>query len=141
MPGVPEGSSREQHEALMSASEGKPWVSLQYHKAWENDMVMNMIRGLIVNIVIVFLFCWIVSKMNMPSFGTIFWSALAMGMIVFFNSAYTGFIWYEFFDIWAFFLDAIVTWGLTGLWLAWCLRRGTPASVAIRSERTAEMVR
>ncbi len=123
MPSVPANASMEDHEKAMKASEGKPWASLQYHTAWQNNMVMNMVRGLVINIILVFLFCWLIKRMNAPGFNTILLSALFVGMIVFLNAHYTNFIWYETFDIWAHLGDAVVSWGLTGLWLGWWLRR------------------
>jgi hypothetical protein len=138
MPGVPEGTSMDDHEKMMKDMEGKPWATVQYHKSYENDMIMNMIRGLLVDIVLVYLFCWLVGRMGMPTAGTIITSAIFTGLIVFFNAPYTGHIWYKTFDIWAHFMDAIVSWGLTGLWLSWWLRRGinenTRFSAAQRKE-------
>jgi mannose/fructose/N-acetylgalactosamine-specific phosphotransferase system component IID len=128
MPNMPEGATMDDHEKLMKESNGKPWASLQYHSKNEsttNDMIMNMVRGFLVNIVILLLFCWLVRKMNATAFSTVVLSALVVGLIVFFNGPYTGHIWYKTFDIWASFIDAIVSWGLTGLWLGWWLRRGT----------------
>lgn len=127
MPGVPEGMNREEHEKAMKDTDGKPWASLQYHSKAENsmnDMIMKMVRGLLTNIVIVFIFCWMVRRMQSPAAGTIIMSALATGFIVFLNAHYTNSIWYQTFDVWAHLLDAVVSWGLTGLWLAWWLRRG-----------------
>lgn len=142
LPSVPETASNSEMEAAMKASDGKPWASVQYHKEAQNsisDMMMNMVRGFLVNFVIVFLFCWIVRKMVAPTFGTILGSALAVGMISFLNQPYTGFIWYKWFDIWAFLLDAVVCWGLTGLWLGWWLRRGRPEMISVRvGDRTRE---
>jgi hypothetical protein len=82
----------------------------------------------------VFLFCWLIGKIANPGFGTVLGGALAVGMIAFLNEPYTGFIWYKSFDIWASFLDAILMWGLAGLWLGWYLRRGRPELSAIRIE-------
>ena len=143
MPGLPETATRAEMEAAMKATDGKPWARIEYHNKAENNtnaMIMNMIRGLLVNIVIVFLFCWLVGKINNPGFGTILGGALAVGMIGFLNQPYTLFIWYKSFDIWANFLDAVVMWGLAGIWLAWWLRRGKPELSAVRiGEREKEL--
>jgi hypothetical protein len=127
MPAVPANASNSEMEAAMKNSDGKPWARIEYHNKAENstsDMIMNMVRGFLVNFVTVFLFCWMVRRMAAPRFGTIVTSALFVGLIAFLNEPYTGFIWYKSFDIWAFFLDAIVCWGITGIWLGWWLRKG-----------------
>ncbi|HWI91481.1 MAG TPA: hypothetical protein VNT20_09410 [Flavisolibacter sp.] len=143
MPGLPETATRSEMETAMKATDGKPWVRIEYHNKAENNtnaMIMNMVRGLLVNIVIVFLFCWLISKINNPGFGTILGGALAVGIISFLNQPYTLFIWYKSFDIWATFLDAIVMWGLAGVWLGWWLRRGKPELSAVRiGEREKEL--
>lgn len=143
VPSVPETASNSEIEAAMKATDGKPWARIEYHNAAKNsmnDMLMNMGRGFLVNFVIVFLFCWIAGKMTAATSGTIVGSALAVGMISFLNQPYTGFIWYKTFDIWAFFLDAIMCWGLTGIWLGWWLRRGKSATSNLRvGERSREM--
>ena len=82
-----------------------------------------MIRGFIVNVIVVYLFCWLMMRMRTPNFSTIFASALVVGLIIFMNTPYVGFIWNESFDIWAYFLDYVVSWGLVGLWLGWFLTR------------------
>jgi hypothetical protein len=51
--------------------------------------------------------------------GTLF-----TGLIVFLSAPYTMHIWYGSFDLMAHFMDALVAWGVAGLWLAWWLRRG-----------------
>jgi F0F1-type ATP synthase assembly protein I len=123
LPSAPENASMEDHEKLMNSAFGKPWAMIQYHHSQENNMAMNMIRGFLVNFIIVLLFCWLIRRMNAPSAGTIVTSALAVGLIVFMNAPYTSHIWYQSFDIWAYLGDAVVSWGLTGLWLGWWLRR------------------
>lgn len=126
LPGMPEDVSHEEAEKIMNESNGKPWASIQYHKNHRADMpamVMNMIRGLISNIIMVILLIWILNKINMKTFGTVFGSCLAIGLITFINQPYTGNIWYEFFDIWAYLIDAVASWGLCGLWLGWLFNR------------------
>jgi hypothetical protein len=123
IPGLPDDATWAEHQQAMKDSEGKPWATIQYHKSMENDMVMSMVRGLLVNILIVWMFCWIVLRMNMVSFNTILIASLFTGFIVFLNSAYTMHIWYQTFDLMAHFIDAVVSWGACGLWLGWWLRR------------------
>ena len=140
LPNLPDNATMNDHEKHMKAAEGKPWASIQYHSSLKNNMVMNMVRGLLVNIVIVFLFCWLIRRMNAASFSTIVISALVVGLIVFLNAPYTGAIWYESFDIWAYLADAIVSWGLTGLWLAWWMRKGRTEMSNIKvKQQQAEM--
>ena len=143
LPSAPATASREEMEAAMKASDGKPWARIEYHNSAANNtnaMVMNMIRGFLVNVVIVLLFCWVIAKMAAPRFGTILASAVAVGLIAFLNEPYTGFIWYKTFDIWAYFFDALVSWGLTGIWLGWWLSRGRPAMSTVRiGEREKEL--
>ncbi len=126
MPNYPPGTSREECEKIMKANEGKPWAMLSYHKSMPgmNKMFINMTRNLLVNIFIVWLLCWLLTKIPSPSFGTVFIGTLGTGLIVFLNSPYTMHIWYGSFDLMAHFTDALVAWGVTGLWLGWWLRRG-----------------
>ena len=123
IPALPPDASNEDHQKLMTEAEGKPWATIQYHKAMDTGMVMNIIRGLLTNIIMVWLFCWILMKMNAPTFGTILTASLFTGLIVFLNGPYTGSIWYDLFDIMGHFADAMVSWIACGLWLAWWLRR------------------
>jgi hypothetical protein len=123
MPALPPGASTEEHEKAMKDAEGKPWVSIQYHKSMENNMVMNMVRGFLVDVVTVWLLCWILLRLYKPSFNTIFTASLITGFIVFLNVPYIYHIWYQSFDLMAHLADAVVSWGVTGLWLAWWLRR------------------
>ncbi len=126
MPTSPPGTSRGEMEKQMKASEGKPWVQVFYHKSMDgmNKMYMNMARGLLVDIVIVWLLCWLLMKIPTPSFGTVFMGTLGTGLIVFLHGPYTMHIWYGSFDLMIHLLDALVAWGVTGLWLGWWLRRG-----------------
>lgn len=119
LPALPEGASSEQHKALMKSMDGKPWALVQYHASFKMSMGSNMIRGLIVNMLIVAFFCALISRMNALNFVAIFISALFIGMIVFFNVPYTHHIWYQDFDLMAYFADCVVGWALIGVWLGY----------------------
>ena len=123
----------EEKEAWMKSADGKPWASIQYHKSLDTGMGMNMARGLIVNFIILYLFCWILAKIPSLNFRTTLMASLGLGLIVFMNSYYTNYIWYKSFDIKASLLDAIVAWGLVGIWLGFYLNRGKKT---LTSERT-----
>lgn len=121
MPGTPEGASIEEYDRIMKEAAGKPWATIQYHHQQNSTMGMNMMRGVLVNIVMVLLLCWIISFMRTPRFATIFLASLFTGLIVFLNEPYTTFIWFKTFDLWASLSDAVISWGLCGLWLAFYL--------------------
>jgi hypothetical protein len=125
LPNYPPGMSREEIEKSMGANKGRPWVQIQYHKALNVNMGSNIIRGLIVDIIMVAFLCWILLQLSEPAFGRIFAACLFVGVIVFINSPYTIHIWYPKADIMIHLLDALVSWALCGIWLGWYFSRGT----------------
>ncbi len=124
MPSLPKTASEEEWKRMMTETEGKPWASVQYHHSRDNNMVMNMVRGFLINIITIFIFCWILFRLAAPTFQNIFLASLFTGLIIFLNVPYINFIWYQSHDIYAHLADAIVSWGLVGLWLGWFLSRG-----------------
>lgn len=119
LPGYKPGATQAENEAKATANLGKPWAMVSYHKSFEMPIATNIIRGLVVNILLMALFCWILSKITVPKFSTIFLASIFAGLIVFLNGIYTGHIWYPTFDLMAHFVDYVVGWGLAGLWLGW----------------------
>jgi len=130
LPNFPPGISSEEMEKRMDAAKGRPWAQIQYHKALNMNMGANIIRGLIVDIIMVGFVCWILMRISPIGFGTIFIATLFVGIIVFINSPYTLHIWYPKADIMAHLADALVSWALCGLWLGWWLSRGRGAAAA-----------
>jgi hypothetical protein len=128
MPSLPQSASQQEWEELMTKNEGKPWAMIQYYKEMKNNMVSNMIRGFSVNIILVFIFCLILAELRTLTFKKVLLSSLGVGLIIFLNSPYTNHIWFPMFDIRFHLLDAIVAWGLTGVWLGWYLTRGKAKS-------------
>ena len=124
LPMAPEGSSFEEMEQLTKNAIGKPWAQVYYHKALEYNMTANILRGLLTDIVLMCLFCWILSKFKTAGFVTTFLACLFTGLIVFSNSLYTVHIWYELFDLNAHLTDYLVSWGAAGIWLGWWMNRG-----------------
>ena len=122
LPSYPPNTPYSEMEKTMDSRKGKPWMQIQYHKELNVNMGMNITRGLATDIVIVALLCWILMKMTNAGFGRIFMACLFTGFIVFLNSPYTIHIWYQKSDINAHLTDALVSWGLCGLWLGWYLK-------------------
>ncbi|MHA8071682.1 hypothetical protein V7S77_07165 [Aquirufa ecclesiirivi] len=102
---------------------GKPWARIQYYSNYNISMQDNMIRGLIVDIFLVFLVIYLIRQLKTPTMKTILGMCLVIGVLVFTNSTYTQHIWYPVFDLRAELIDLIVSWGLCGLWLGWYLPR------------------
>ncbi len=123
MPTHPPGASAEEREKVATGAEGKPWAIVSYHTKWNGNMAGNILRGFLVNILMVALLIWILMKIPQASFSTIFLSALFVGLIGFMHFPYATYIWYESGDIRADLMDAIVMWGACGLWLGWYLRK------------------
>lgn len=123
LPNTPVGASAAEMEKQMADSKGKPWVIIDYKKSNDTNMPINMGRGLITNIIMVWLFIWLLTKGNFTSFGNIFTASLAIGFLCFLFFPYTNFIWYESPGIYIDMLDAAMGWGLCGIWLGFFLRK------------------
>ena len=124
LPNTAPGASMDEQKKSMEDAIGKPWAQIYYHKSLDSSMPINMAKNLVTNIIMVMLFCWIISGYNANSSTKTFLAAIFTGLIVFFHGAYTQHIWYESFDLGAHLADYLVSWGLVGLWLGWWLNRG-----------------
>src|SRR5688500_407204 len=101
MPSLTKGTRSDQREAMMKETEGKPWASIQYHKEMNHNMGVRIARALLVDILTVYLFCWLLRRFNALTFSNVLIASVVTGLIVFFNAPYTNYIWYETRDIWA----------------------------------------
>ena len=123
LPNTPAGASTDEMQQLAEDSKGKPWAIIDYKKENKTNMPVNMGRGLITNIIMVWLFIWLLSKGSYTSFGSIFTATLVVGVLSFLFFPYTNFIWYEAPGIYADMLDAFMGWGLCGIWLGLYLKK------------------
>jgi hypothetical protein len=109
----PELPSDEAKQA-MEKYEGKPWAILNYQSENTDKMAMNMIRGLIICFIIAYIFLWVIRQQKDPTVMKRVLAGLAIGLIGFFFTPYTNFIWFREPDIWAYFADGIVPWVILG---------------------------
>ena len=102
---------------------GKPWATVSYHKAFKMDMTMGMIRGILSAMIAVFFVCWILVKQTSSSFLTTFISCILIGIAGYLFIPYAGHIWMGNFGTMQNLIDALISWGLCGIWLGWWLNR------------------
>jgi hypothetical protein len=121
LPTTPKGATMEENEKLMNKSIGKPWAEIRYHKAMNTNMPLNMIRGFLIDIFVVFLFCSYLLKGSLTFKNTLI-SALVFGLISYLITDYTNQIWFETNTI-PNLIDAIVGWAIVGSWLGWWLEK------------------
>jgi len=122
LPNAPADMSSEERQAMYEANIGKPWAMVSYHDSMSANMASNMIRGLVVNILAVFLLCYIlIGRSDLTMQKTII-SAVMVGLISYFTTSYMGSIWFET-DTIGHLIDAIVQWAACGAWLGFWLNR------------------
>ncbi len=123
MPTLPPGASFDESNKLMEQKKGKPWAIIAWHRSLNMNMGLNMLHGLAVNIIMVGLLVWILMQFSNLSFVNVLVSCIFVGLIIFLNVPYTTHIWYLNYGLKADFIDAVVGWGIAGIWLGWYLKR------------------
>jgi hypothetical protein len=123
LPTLPKGAKMEDMQKLEEQVKGKPWAIIDYHSAYNVSMSRNMVRGILVDIVLIWLLCWLLLKAGTPSFGGFVTAAVVIGIISFLSFPYTYYIWYRQPGIFMDLVDAVVGWGLAGAWLGWWFNR------------------
>ncbi len=122
IPTIPQGATAEDREALTNKVTGQPWMQIKYHEKWNMSMPMNMFRGLVIDLLSVFLLIWVLLKFRELNLMTVLSASLAIGLIGYFTGPYLNSIWFATNTI-PDLIDTIVQWGVVGLWLGWYLVR------------------
>ncbi|HMQ61198.1 MAG TPA: hypothetical protein PKE06_11055 [Flavilitoribacter sp.] len=122
IPGVPPGTSYEDETAMMEAAAGKPWATVSYHKSMNTSMGMNMVRAFLIDLVAIWLLVWILMKFGSLTVMSAVQTSLAFGIMAYLTIPYLNSIWFEGNSL-GYIVDAIVQWGLIGLWSGWWLTR------------------
>jgi hypothetical protein len=123
LPGVPPGTAMDQEQAMMKPYEGKPWAHISYHKSMSMAMGMNLVRGFAADLLAAYLLVWLLMKIETRSLSTILSCSLAVGLVGYLTIPYLNSIWFETSSL-GYLIDAVVQWGVVGLWLGWWLPRG-----------------
>ncbi len=125
VPIAPPGSDMKAHNEMAKKMDGKPFAGIMYNKSFDADMTKPIIRGFLIDLALVLLVISILVRGGLPSFNGIFTGCIAVGLFSFLWQPYMQLNWFQvpWAAINGHLIDAIVAWGLCGLWLGWWLRR------------------
>lgn len=124
LPRLPRGASQGEMDAFVESLDGSPWATLSYRKSWRADMGANILRGFLVTVLMAGMLAWVLMRMVSPTFPTVVLTCVFAGLVGYLTFPYAAHIWYQVGDAWADLADAVMMWGLCGVWLGWWLRRG-----------------
>ena len=123
---MPSAQTKKEQEAMMKEMEGKPWVSVIYHKSFNGDTTMRLIRAFLIDVFLVISLIYILMRGGtVPIPRRVFSGAVALGLAFFLWSPYMGHVWFDlpWHMIKGDLIDALVAWSLCGAWLGWWLNR------------------
>ena len=122
LPNLPPSASESEKHEYMQQLTGKPWAQINYHNSMSDDMGMNMFRGFVTDFIAALLLCWILLNFSNLTFAKTLLTSLAVGFIGFLTVNYINAIWFKTGVLTAL-IDALILWGLVGIWLGWWLNR------------------
>lgn len=121
LPTYQPNASKDEVNAYMEKYMGKPWATLRYQKKLSNEIGMNLFRGIVMNILIVFSLCLLIGLLKKKDFKTIFMVCLGFGLMSYCINPYLYSIWFNNTTI-PELIDAVVQFSLLGAWLGFMLR-------------------
>jgi len=98
----------------MARMEGQPHAVLNYRSEWRGNMLPNLIRSLVMNLLTAALMFWLVGQLSNPTLGKRVAVAVGIGFLGFMFYPYSNFIWFKNPDIWAHLADAVIPFALIG---------------------------
>ncbi|TAL46630.1 MAG: hypothetical protein EPN92_05780 [Chitinophagaceae bacterium] len=122
---MPSAPTKKEQQDMMEGMIGKPWATVIYHKSMSGEMTMRMIRSFLVDLFLVISLIYVLTRGGIPITRRAFAGGVALGLFTFLWGPYTGRIWFDlpWHMIQGDLIDAIVAWGLCGLWVGWWLNR------------------
>ncbi|HEX7905513.1 MAG TPA: hypothetical protein VF487_16685 [Chitinophagaceae bacterium] len=127
LPTVPPGSSMSAAEELGKKMDGKSWATVTYLSSYSHNMTTPMIRGFLIDLFLLFLLIYILTRNGTPPTLRIITGSIAVGLFTWLVGPYMQHNWFQtpMSAVTPHLIDALVAWGLTGIWLGWWLNRNT----------------
>lgn len=118
-------ASQEEMKQQMENMEGKPYAMVTYVSSYENNMVRSMIRGFLIDLFLVYLVIFILTRAGNPVFVNWILGAVSIGFFTWLWGPYTAHNWFQmpWEAITGHLIDAIAAWALCGIWLGWYMNR------------------
>jgi len=125
LPQAAPGSSYQEKQKHMEQINGKPVATITYISAYKTDMVTPIIRNFVVDIVMLIILIFLLSRMATLSFGSVWMCTLAIGFVAWLWYPYTQNIWFQtpIEIVTGALMDWFVGYSLVGLWLGFWLPR------------------
>ena len=112
--GRTETNSQEDMDLFKFKYEGKRFARLNLMEDNSQDMPVNLLRGFLVCLVLMFLMYYVYAQQKDASLMQRIRFSIIIGLAIFFMVPYTNFIWFPQPDIYAHLIDAIVPWTVVG---------------------------
>ena len=127
LPQAAPASTQEQKQKLMEETNGKPYAMIVYKSAYKADMYTPMIKSFFVDLVLVLLLIFVLGRSTSLSFGSIWISSLAIGLIAWLWYPYTMHVWFQTPTevVTGALMDWLVAYSIVGIWLGFWLPRTT----------------
>lgn len=122
VPNAPAGTSMEDAEAMMKPYAGKNWARIAVNENYSMDMGSNMLRGMVIDLISAFLLVWVLMRFEKRDFMTCVLASLAIGFMAYLTIPYLNHVWLKTPSM-GYLIDAVVQWGLVGVFLGWWLNR------------------
>ncbi len=122
IPRAPKGASQETMTEMAEQYEGKPWAIISYRDSLSSAMGMNLFRGWATSFVAALLLTWLLLQFAELNMSRSIMASVTIGLIGYLTIPYLKSVWFEG-SSWGDLIDAIVSWGLTGAWLGWWLKK------------------
>jgi hypothetical protein len=119
---LPQAAPGEDPAAFMEKAAGKPWAKISYHASLHTGMALPMLRSFGADLVAAWLLVWLLLQFRELSMIRAVTASLAVGGVAFLTIPYLDSVWFENTSVYHF-VDWLVQWSLTGLWLGWWLKR------------------
>lgn len=123
LPRLPKGTPQGQMEAFSQQQSGRPWATLTFRNSWDASMGGKILRGYLASILMAVTLMWILGRIPDATLSTCILTGIGIGLIGFLTFPYAGYTWYQVGAVWEDLIDAIMMWGLCGLWLGWWLKK------------------